>query len=427
MGATHARPVHPFRGPGATLRIAVGLLWALAVGSITLYPEGVEGSATEIVVDMCLICGSRGLGDAILNLVLFMPLGILIGLRWSPRRALVLGLVASCGIEVAQLYIGGRYTHLGDLFWNMLGSGLGAAVAIKLRRWLAAPPENAIPQVIAVGLPVLYLSLSGILLTPASTSHPYFGQWRPDLGSMPQYEGHVLSATLDGVPIPRGIYVDQSEPRLALANDWTIEATIVKGTPPSAVSPIVSIYDGARQEIALLGAHGEDLVLRERTLGDVFRLDRPDLRWPRALAGTGTGTEIVVTAARRGDDRCLKVGDAARCGLGISPGETWSLLLFLEGASPAQRALVSTAWMATLFFLTGLLSGPAVATARATVVGALLVITITAASRLAVPTPIEWIGMLAGVFVGFLTKPVARTFLGAKLSSRGNQPASSSQ
>ncbi len=48
------------------------LLAILAILGTTMYPTGWEGAGG---LTACVICGGRGLADALLNLMLFLPLG----------------------------------------------------------------------------------------------------------------------------------------------------------------------------------------------------------------------------------------------------------------------------------------------------------------------------------------------------------------
>lgn len=406
------------------------MAWALTVTQITLTSGGMPRSlgTDHAALQFCLICGTRGTADALLNTVLLLPLGLLLGLRWRPWVALVAGLALSSGIEVLQLSIPGRSSTVGDVVWNALGAGLGAVAAIPVRRWLSpgAGRRGAVP--VAVGLPVAYLLLAGWAIAPTGTDARYFGQWTPDLSFMPRYEGTLLEAELDGVPIPRGApYPDEQDPRSSFAADWDVRARVRLGPAPASVSPVVSIYDEDRQEIFLLGIHGTDLVLRERRVGDAVGLDRMDMRWRGALGGVSEGDTVVLGARRVGGDRCLVLDGEALCGLGVTPGRTWGLLLFLEGADRVERTVLGVAWMGTLWLLVGLLGGGGGSVARATGAGALLMLLVTGITGLSAPLPLEWLGMLLGVCAGVALRPLARLYLGVEQVPQGRQEPISSR
>lgn len=77
--------------------------------------------------------------DAILNVVLFLPLGFL----WQrmtgrqPIAALLLGLAVGASIESAQLFLAPRYSTMSDLLANGSGAWLGAIASASLTRRVA--------------------------------------------------------------------------------------------------------------------------------------------------------------------------------------------------------------------------------------------------------------------------------------------------
>lgn len=398
--------------PGRVLRLALGVFWVGAVGLITLSPGGPAPPDADYIPNFCLFCGTKGLADAILNTVLFLPLGLLIGVRRGVGAALLAGFVVSAGIETAQLaMVAGRNPAVGDLVWNSLGAGIGAVLVWALARWLGrpqGPPLQA--RMTAVGLGALYLFLSGVLLVPVGTGARYFGQWTADLGHLDRYEGTLLAARLDGEALPRGPYPRGESPRETLEGDFTVEGRLVKGPPPRGIAPVVSIYDGEQREVVLLGAHGEDLVFRERTRAQALGLDTHDLRVADALAAQAVGDTLWIGARRVEGVLCLRVGGDEACGVGITPGRTWGLLMNLEGARPWFRMLLDTAWMATLFVLVGIVGGGVREVTAASALSAVLVALAVAGTPLVAGPAWEWIGLAAGIAAGAAARPLIRAF-----------------
>ncbi len=79
------------------------------------------------------------------NLLMLMPLGVGFAL-WRRTayvrvviEALVLGIVTSAVLELAQLVTRYRYTSFPDLWRNSLGCMIGAMAVIALQRSLSAP------------------------------------------------------------------------------------------------------------------------------------------------------------------------------------------------------------------------------------------------------------------------------------------------
>jgi hypothetical protein len=82
-------------------------------------------------------------GDALLNVLGFVPLGLLVGGggRRTFARSLALVLVASAAIETVQLLLPQRYPSVTDLLLNGAGGALGILLA-RRTRWLAAAPDG---------------------------------------------------------------------------------------------------------------------------------------------------------------------------------------------------------------------------------------------------------------------------------------------
>ncbi|HSM05946.1 MAG TPA: VanZ family protein, partial [Longimicrobiales bacterium] len=320
-------------------------------------------------------------------------------------------------IELVQWVIPGRYPTVGDVIWNATGVGVGLGMAVILRRSVGRRPASLPAVGLALALPFVYLSLSGWLLAPRETDRVYFGQLTPDLGFMPPYRGELLSARSSVGPVPDGPWTALA--RLRDGDAWWIEAEVEVGPRPASVSPVVGVADASRQEILLLGIMGDDLVWRERTLANALRFDRPDQRLQGGLAGLTEGDTVTLAVRADGARRCLRVGDEEACGLGVTPGGTWGMLMYLEGGSRAQRRVLDVAWMGTLFVLVGLVGGGWRATTVFALGGAVLVGAAVAPTRLLPPDGLELLGLTAGVLAGVALRGAVRLALGGQRQGGG--------
>ncbi|UCC25134.1 MAG: VanZ family protein [Gemmatimonadales bacterium] len=406
-----ATPAHPRAGdPGRGLRWFLAGIWLGAVAVITLSPGPPPRPWTEEIPTLCLFCGGRGAADAILNVVLFLPLGVLLG-HWRGVAAAVLGgALASGAIETTQFFLPGRNPAMGDIVWNATGAAVGALAGMGLRRWLWKEPPR-VAKVLAVALPALYLGLAGWMAHPAGTESRYYGQWTADLGFMDHYRGELLAAEIDGVPVPSGPY-GLDDPVPDVEREFRLEATVVKGPAPRRIAPVVSVYDGTQQEILVLGAQGDDLIWRLRDRAKALGFDFREVRVPGALGSVSVGDTVEIRASRVGGSLCLGVAETSWCDLGFAPSRTWSYLMNLEGASPAFRALLDTAWMATLFFLVGLLGGSTRSTAVLGLASVGVVVVAVAFTPLVAGGVLQWVGLGTGVAVGIVARPLIRRLLG---------------
>ena len=89
-------------------------------------------------------------GDAVANILLFVPFGLLYALRGlegkplSPRHLLLMAFALSFSIEYYQVYCHNRSTSLLDLLDNVLGAYLGMKVGeVYVRKSTSAVAEPA--------------------------------------------------------------------------------------------------------------------------------------------------------------------------------------------------------------------------------------------------------------------------------------------
>lgn len=94
----------------------------LAVMALTLRPSS---ASVGSLPSTCVLCGERGVVDLVLNIVLFLPIGVALGrLGVRPLMAVGLALVFSGGIELLQHVIPGRAPTWRDVVMNGIGAGL---------------------------------------------------------------------------------------------------------------------------------------------------------------------------------------------------------------------------------------------------------------------------------------------------------------
>ena len=345
--AAHGRMKQP--------RLMGACAWLALLAVVTLRPDPSElggGSST-----VCLLCGDRATADAILNVALFLPLGFLLaGRPGALPRAAVAGFGLSLAIELAQIFIPGRYAAVGDVLWNGLGAvaGVGLHYVVGVRLRTDGGKGGQAGRVAALGLGAALLA-AGWLLEPRQAS-PYWGHWTPTFGGMDRYGGTLLQARLDGRAMPRGRFTPDGVQAGAFEGDWSLEVLVESGPPPPRLAPIVSISDERQEDLVLLGADGVDLVWRERLRAAEWRFARPEWRAARVLAPLQVGDTVLIAVRRVGSDYCVAVGRAERCGYAFTTGRTWSLLASSWGVGESRRRLIDVGWLFALFIPVGFLS-----------------------------------------------------------------------
>ena len=114
----------------------------------------------------------RWLADGILNLCLFVPLGLAVGWQSrSPWPAALCGFLLSTAVELAQTMVPGRDPALSDIIFNSLGATVGAVIARHPRTWYA-PGERASRILTAASILTAALVMTGtaVLLSPSESS-----------------------------------------------------------------------------------------------------------------------------------------------------------------------------------------------------------------------------------------------------------------
>jgi hypothetical protein len=367
------------------------------IAALTLYPE----SETVTSDWRCIVCGTRGAADMVLNMLLFAPLGAglaLAGVRH--RKALAIAVFVSGAVELAQVVIPGRDASMGDVLANAAGSGLGFALVSTACYWLV-PAEN-LARWLALGAgfaAAASIVLTGVMLQPQFTDPTYFGQWTPELRHLERYRGTVLQATVGTLPVPSGRLDNSAAVADSLRRGSPVRVRVVAGPPTSRVSALFSIADAEENTILLFGPHGRDLHYSFRMRAESFRLDRPKLI-VRGAMDAPVGDTITVSARREARGYCVAIDETTECGLGFTVGSGWTLLQYVDRFPPWLLRGLNVTWVCLLLIPFGYWLRASVSSllGGAIIVAALLFVP-TVTGLLVTPT-LEWLGAVAGAGLG---------------------------
>ncbi len=388
-----ARPMRP-----TLARLALGA----AVGCILLATLTPFPGARQPEFISCLICGVRGSADALVNLILYAPLGValMINGRVGLRAVAWAGLL-STGTEFAQIFIPGRDPNLGDVCFNTLGAAAGQVIAHVAARW-AAPESRAAARLsvaAAIGAAAV-LGLTGWLLSPALPVSALRAWYTADRPNLDFYHGRVLGTTLGSIRLGTADLPDPREVRRLLLVGAPLRILAVAGPRARALGPLYVIEDDSGDEVFLVGPDRDDLALRYRTHATVLRLDQPDLRLRQALARVVPGDTLHIEARRERGGYCLTVNQAHACGLGFTIGSGWGLLLYPRHLPPWLQLLLSAVWVAGIVLPVGFWARKRWETGLA---GALLLAGLALVPRTVglIPAPgWLWLGAAAGCLLG---------------------------
>lgn len=386
--------------PGSSL----GVLRLLVLGAIlaaTLTPaRGGEPSGGIA----CFFCGDRGGADALLNVLLFLPLGtVFSGKRGAPARIIMALAVASIAIEAAQTFVPGRHTAVSDVIFNTLGATVGVVLFRARTRMLT--PDAVIAGGLTLWAATVALGVAGATGYVSAPSFPqtaYHGQWTPNLGNLEWYRGEVLHATLGPVEVPPWQLPDPELFTNLLLSGTPLDISAVAGPPVQSVAPLLSVYDESQQEILLIGLADDDVVFHYRSRGADLRLDQPSYRVPGALSTVSPGDSISIRLQRASGTFTMTVNDESPTPLGPTLGSGWEFLLSGDTVPVWARGFLDFMWISMGFFPLGFWARARRETvATAIVLGAAL-LAIPEFTNLLPTPPIQLAAALGGMVGGLV-------------------------
>jgi VanZ family protein len=331
--------------------LALVLLAVVAILAATLPPAPPSDAGPWF----CLLCGVRPVAHALLNVLLFVPLGLALRAHGrAGQEAVALGSIVALAVEAAQTVIPGRTANIGDVLLNIAGAWSGSLAFGLPRRWSGLPAPLVGVHALGSALVVTgVLALTGFLLAPSFPPTAYFGGWTPDLGHLEPYRGRILDASLDDVALAPGRMTASATVRDRLSAGAPLHVRMLAGPPPSGLSPLITIHDESLDEILLLGVERNDLVYRVRTRAAAIGLDAPDTRLAGALRDVEPGAALSLKVTRHPRDLCIEVNGSPTCGLGFTLGAGWALLVYSYVPAAFGHGPLTVIWMAALFLPVG--------------------------------------------------------------------------
>jgi VanZ family protein len=397
------------------LGIATSLCALALILRLTLKPLG---GPLPSGFHWCLFCGSFGAADFVLNILLFIPLGW--GLRTAgvPRWPIYLfGLALAVTIETLQDFVvSGRESGLNDIVANPLGGVLGVWLADHMRLLFA--PDRSTSRRLALGAAAAWIVLAGILpwlMGPSLPRTQYWEQVAPDLPKYGKYTGEIVSATYNGQPFRQGRLTDSASAamRQSFLNGAAHIAVVTVPAPTvGRLAPIVSVFDGEKQEIFMVACAGQDLVFGVRTRLDYLKFHSPAHRLHGVIPCDTPSDADTIRIAATVDHVGLKLaverdGQIASSRPDAGAWQAWRLLVSDSFGRQAHFGPYLTALWVVLcltplgYWLarSGLGGVFRLGVSVATLVVTLAIIPVGVGSRLA-PFPV-WIAGVAGIIIGF--------------------------
>lgn len=279
-------------------RASFALIGALLV--IALTTLGGNAAQVDRVAETtwtCLVCGEAGATDVLLNLLLFLPLGLSAHwCRWSWRRTVAFALLLTTAVEATQaLVLVGRDASLSDVLANTSGAALGWLLMPRLPRWTAPDPSHAHRGASSLILLSTCVWLStGWGLQPEWTDQgAYVGQLTRQWSGHDPYPGRLDSAGLNGVVVPN----DPLASTPILADSLVLQLWLTRRDPTTPTRPvsILRVVDRGGQVQVSLGQRHEDLLFSSRVRANRFRVRTPTFQFADAARlPTGEPARVAV-------------------------------------------------------------------------------------------------------------------------------------
>jgi len=340
---------------------SLALAWLLVVAITTLTGAPEQSARIAETSWSCLACGDAGLTDVLLNLLLFLPLGLLArAAGWSLRRTIPPLLLLTIGIEVTQAtLLSGRDASLSDVLANTGGGILGWLVLPAVAKSLNPSRSLALRTAFAVlGVSGLVWVLTGVGLQVAlSPRAPWVGQPLHIWPNHEPFRGSLRQATIAGIPIPNDSLAEvPALDSLDLSVAVTRSDTIAAQLPVS----ILRIVDAHQQLQLSLSARGEKLQLEHRVTASNWLLRTPT--WEFAGAYTiPANTPWRWHFLRRADSIVLQsgpvAGPATERALPVSLGLGWAFIHPFAPAVGAGAIWWSALWVGWWLGLLGWFAG----------------------------------------------------------------------
>ncbi|HEU4748508.1 MAG TPA: VanZ family protein [Gemmatimonadaceae bacterium] len=342
-----ARGIPHGRNGLAIVAVVIAILFA------TLFPAE---SSRPSAFSWTFALGRRGIGDAILNFFLFVPLGLAIA--WKDRRAVtaaVCGVVLASLIELAQTVLPGRDPALSDIMLNGAGAFAGAFIARRRRTW-AAPDarSSAILTASSLAVAAAIMTATGYLLSPRS--------------------GSATRATR----------------QMALPESPSDGARDIRS--------LLTLNVRSSQEPVLVARSGNDLLLRYPSAGSAYGLDQPEYWESGFFDGAVSGRSGVVSMSRDRARWEISI-DGARTTMGPTVGKGWAILAYPDAIGRRWGRSLSAAWLFAMCFPIGFWARGRGRIVAGAVIVMLLAFIPFGMGVLATPAN-EWSGGLVGFLLG---------------------------
>lgn len=318
--------------------------WLLAIFLVTLSPGG-EGGGTPSA--FCVLCGSNGGADLLLNVLLFVPLGFTLARgRMRPLQALLIGGLVSAGVELAQFLLPDRAPTLRDVVTNASGAGLGAFIFCALPQLLRRSRVSVASLLLSVALPGAFSAATAWLLGPTLRPTARLQSiWSPEFARRGnRWDGRIESVTLGGTAMPDGPVAVTPAVREAITSGAPLRIVAQAAPGRVAYMPILRLAPEIDESLIIVSQAGESIVIFPRSAAADLRLRTPGVRFPDVLRNVRPGERMeIVVHPWTGAEPCVSVNGRLSCAPAAHAARGWAFFLPSQAGPPGSMDLLSLA------------------------------------------------------------------------------------
>jgi hypothetical protein len=322
----HDRPVR------RTVAIALLVATLIAIAVLTLTPTADSGRMSF----WCLKCGERPAVDVLLNILLFVPVGVglgLYGVRF--RLAAFFALACTCLVEALQFFVvPGRYASFRDILTNCAGALIGYALGRHWRVLIA--PNHGAARTLATMAAILWLATQTFTAWAMGISpppEPWWAQLQPDHEEYPAiFTDKIVGLSVGSVQIDYSDQIPGDEAdgiREQILAGAPFRAVVADVATNRAFAPIAIISAGPVHDVVWWAQDGHDGVFSVTVRGTLIGLRTPSVRIGDAFPKV-RGDTVALTGSYRHGWYELQVANPSgvhRRDLRASPSWGWAFLL----------------------------------------------------------------------------------------------------
>ena len=395
--------------------IAATILATFGIAALTLTTG--RSTGTPRIDPWCLACGDAGVTNLLLNIVLFLPLGLGLALGGWPRWGAVLfGFGLSLLVETLQLTIlPGRFATLADLLSNTAGAWLGFELTLRALRGERPSRTSLVLRGFLVWVAALVVpAVAGLAFRPSPGAGPvpWFGQWANVLEGMDPFGGTVVDVRLNGTPIPPERLTNREELRRIWSRDTIrFEARVRTGPVPARRALVATIVEDMIGWPAAIWQDGPDATMSLRLGASDLRVRSPAVRLTRGL-DYPPETPVVLRIQYQGGvltASSIQDGAIRETTLPLRVSSAWKMLWPFGSDYRSETRGRDRAWLLGFALLTGALLGAWSLGGRVLAAGMFLAATVPLITHGVIPrwaglppsTSLDWVTTAGGVLGGF--------------------------